>query len=276
MISGRNVSALDQPQVLERLFHSRKDHQPSCPQGAIDHFIPVEEGVQIGARFFLGEPLYPHILFFHGRDEIVSDYNDIGLAYNRYSLSFLVVDYRGYGQSEGKPTATCLLSDAHAILKEVYGWLKEKGRTGPFIVMGRELGSASALEIASTHQDKISGLILESAFARTVPWLNCLGVPTEALGITEADGFANFGKIKVIGKPTLIIHGPHDDIIPLRDADILLCNCAARSKELALALGSGHSDILLRTGEAYFQKISQFAMKLKREKERPTKRRWFQ
>jgi pimeloyl-ACP methyl ester carboxylesterase len=275
MISGQNVSALDQPQVLERLFHSRKDNQPICPQGAIDHFITVEEGVRVGARFFLDESLNPHILFFHGRDEIVSDYNDIGLSYNRYGLNFLVVDYRGYGQSEGRPTATCLLSDAHTILKEVYGWLKEKSRAGPFIVMGRELGSASALEIASIHYDKISGLILESAFARTIPWLNRLGVPTEAIGITEADGFVNFGKIKVIGKPTLIIHGPHDDIIPLKDADILLCNCGARSKELALAFGAGHNDILLRTGEAYFQTISQFAMKLKRLPRRPTKRRWF-
>ncbi len=275
MISGRNVSALDQPQVLEHLFHPRKDQQLSCPQGAIDRFITVEEEVRIGARFFLDEPLNPHILFFHGRDEIVSDYDDIGLSYNRCGLSFLVVDYRGYGQSGGEPTATSLLSDAHAILKEVHGWLKKKGRTGPFVIMGRELGSASALEVASTHYHKIAGLILESAFARTIPWLNRLGVPTEILGISEADGFVNFGKIKVIGKPTLIIHGPHDDVIPLKDADILLCNCGAKSKELALAFGAGHNDILLRTGEAYFQTINRFAMKLKRGEKRPSKGRWF-
>lgn len=275
MISGRNVSTLDQPQVLRHLFHPRKDYRPSCPQGAIDRFITVGEGVRIGARFFLDEPLNPHILFFHGKDEIVSDYDNIGLNYNRYSLSFLVVDYRGYGQSGGRPTATCLLSDACDILKEVYGWLREKGRIGPFIIMGRELGSASALEIASTHQDKISGLILESAFARTVPWLNRLGVPTKALGITEADGFANFGKIKVIGKPTLIIHGLQNEAIPLMEADILLCNCGAKSKELALGLVAGHKDILLPAGEPYFQKISRFAMRLKRPTKKPTKRRWF-
>lgn len=275
MISGRNVSALDHPQVLEHLFHPRKDYQPRCPQGAMDFFVTVETGIQIGARFFLDEPRNPHILFFHGRDEMVSDYDHIGHSFNRYGLNFLAVDYRGYGQSGGEPTATTLLSDAHAIFEELYGWLKEKNRTGPFTVMGRELGSAPALEVTSIHYHKISGLILESAFARTVPWLRRLGVPTEALGISEADGFANFGKIKGIGRPTLIIHGPHDEIIPLKDADILLCNCGARSKELALAFGAGHNDISLRTGQAYFQTISRFAMNLKRPPKVPTKRRWF-
>jgi len=270
---GHNVSALDHPKVLEHLFHPRKDYLAQ-PQHGIEYFIKVEVGIEIGARFFLSDPLNPHILFFHGRDEIVSDYNEVGNMYNRYDISLLAVDYRGYGRSTGKPTATSLLSDAHIILKEIYNWLQKKGRTGPFIVMGRELGSASALEVASSHQDKISGLILESAFARTIPWLNRIGVPTDELKISEADGFANFGKIKVIGKPTLIIHGPHDDIIPLRDADILLCNCGARNKELALAFGAGHNDIILRTGEAYFQTISRFAMKLKRQKKEPRKR-WF-
>jgi len=84
MISGRNISALDQPQVLEYLFHPQKDYKPSCPQGAMDYFINVETGIQIGARFFLDEPLNPHILFFHGRDEIVSDYDNIGLSCDRF------------------------------------------------------------------------------------------------------------------------------------------------------------------------------------------------
>jgi len=275
MISGHDVSALDRPEVLQYLFHPRKECRQAPPEGAMDYFITVEEDVQIGARFFLWEPAEPHILFFHGNGEIISDYDSIGPAYNRHGISFLAVDYRGYGQSGGKPTATSLLSDAQTIFKDVHRWLNERNRTGPLLIMGRSLGSASALEVASVFQDKIAGLILESAFAGTVPLLNRLGVATDILRISEADGFANFGKIKVIGKPTLIIHGPHDDIIPLKDADILLANSAARTKELMLALGCGHNDILQRCGETYFQTISRFAMRLKRAKRRPSERRYF-
>jgi pimeloyl-ACP methyl ester carboxylesterase len=263
MITGHDVSTLDRTEVLQCLFHPRKESIQSPPQGAIDFFIPVEEGVRLGARFYPAEPKEPHLLFFHGNGEIASDYDTIGPVYNSYGISFLAVDYRGYGQSTGSPTASNLLSDSHRIFREVSARLKEQDRTGLLIIMGRSLGSVPALEVASSYQDEISGLILDSAFARTVPLLHRLGVATETLGISEADGFANFGKIRNIGKPTLIIHGQHDDIIPPKDADILLANSGTMRKQLMLAAGCGHNDILQRCGELYFQTISQFVEMVK-------------
>jgi len=275
MISGCDVSALDQPEVLKYLFHPRKDHAQAVPQGAVDFFINVDPGVQLGARFYPADPEEPHILFFHGNGEIASDYDAIGPVYNNHGISFLVVDYRGYGQSTGLPSASNLLSDAHTAFREVCRCLEGQGRTGLLIVMGRSLGSAPALEIASCYQAELAGLILDSGFARTVPLLNRLGVATDTLGISEMDGFRNFGKIRDIGKPTLIIHGQKDEIIPPEDADILLANSGTMSKELMLAAGCGHNDILLRCGEAYFQTISRFAEMLKRLKKKAAKGRGF-
>jgi pimeloyl-ACP methyl ester carboxylesterase len=269
------VSSLDQPAVLKYLFHPRKDHVQAASQGALDFFIPVEEGVQLGARFYPADPGEPHILFFHGNGEIASDYDAIGPVYNNYGISFLVVDYRGYGQSTGLPTASNLLSDSHTAFREVRCWLEGQGRTGLIIIMGRSLGSAPVLEIACCYQGEIAGLILDSAFARTVPLLNRLGVATNTLGISEMDGFGNFGKIRDIGKPTLIIHGEKDEIIPLEDADILLANSGSMRKQLLLAPGCGHNDILLRCGEDYFQTISRFAEMLKRLKRKAARWRGF-
>jgi hypothetical protein len=245
------------------LFHPRKERIKSPPQGAIDFFIPVEEGVRLAVRFCPAEPKEPHLLFFHGNGEIASDYDTIGPVYNTYGISFLVVDYRGYGQSTGSPTASNLLSDSHTIFREVLAWLKRQNRTGPLIIMGRSLGSAPALEVGSSYQDEISGLILDSGFARTVPLLDRLGIATETLGISEAHGFTNFGKIRDIGKPTLIIHGQNDEIIPPQEADILLANSGTMRKQLMLAAGCGHNDILQRCGHLYFQTISQFAQMVK-------------
>jgi alpha-beta hydrolase superfamily lysophospholipase len=241
----------------------------------MDFFITVEEGVQLGARFYLGDPAEPHLLFFHGNGEIASDYDRIGPIYNRYGMSFLVVDYRGYGQSGGKPTASALLADAHPAFTKVSRWLKGQNRMGLLLIMGRSLGSVPALEIACCYQDKIAGLILDSAFARTIPLLNRLGVATEALGISEANGFANFGKIRDIGKPTLIIHGQKDNIIPPEDADILLANSGTQRKQLMLAAGCGHNDILLRCGETYFKAINHFVEMVKRVTRRSSMRRGF-
>jgi uncharacterized protein len=275
MFTGHDVSALDKPEVLHYLFHPRKEHVQALPQGAVDFFIPVEEGERLAARFYPSEPKEPHLLFFHGNGEIASDYDTIGPAFNSYGISFLVVDYRGYGQSTGLPTASNLLSDSHTIFREVSTWLKEQDRTGLLIIMGRSLGSAPALEIASSYQDEISGLILDSGFARTVPLLDRLGVATATLGISEADGFANFGKIRDIGKPTLIIHGQNDDIIPPEEADILLANSGTMRKQLMLAAGCGHNDILQRCGDLYFQTISQFVEMVKRIRRRNSLPRGF-
>jgi len=266
--TGHDVSALDRPEVLQHLFHPRKEHIQFPPQGAIDFFIPVEEGVRVGARFYPAEPKEPHLLFFHGNGEIASDYDTIGPVYNSYGISFLVVDYRGYGQSTGAPTASNLLSDSHTIFREVCAWLREQNRTGLLMIMGRSLGSAPALEVASTYQDEISALILDSGFARTVPLLDRLGVATKTLGISEADGCTNFGKIRDIGKPTLIIHGQNDEIIPPNEADILLANSGTMRKQLMLVAGCGHNDILQRCGALYFQAISQFVEMAKTIKRR--------
>jgi len=261
---GSGLSALDRTEVLERLFHPRKDSVKTAPEGAMDFFISVEEEVQLGARFYLSDPVEPHILFFHGNGEIASDYDGIGPIYNRRGMNFLVVDYRGYGQSGGKPTATSLLSDAHKVFTEVRNWLESQNRPGLLIIMGRSLGSVPALEIGCCYQDEIAGLILDSGFARTVPLLNRLGVETGKLGISEANGFANFGKIREIGKPTLIIHGQKDEIIPPADADILLFNSGTQRKQLMLAAGCGHNDILLRWREDYFNTIKNFVEMVKR------------
>ena len=275
IFTAHDVSALDRREVLQYLFHPRKEQIKSPPQGTIDFFIPVEEGVRLGARFCLAGPEEPHLLFFHGNGEIASDYDSIGPVYNSYGISFLVVDYRGYGQSTGSPTASNLLSDAHTIFKELRVWLKKQDRTGPLIVMGRSLGSVPALEVGSSYQEEISGLILESGFARTVPLLDRLGVATETLGISEADGFTNFGKIRDIGKPTLIIHGQNDEIIPSQEADILLANSGTMRKQLIVAAGCGHNDILQRCGDLYFQTISQFVEMVKRIRRRNSLPRGF-
>ncbi|UCG14642.1 MAG: alpha/beta hydrolase [Deltaproteobacteria bacterium] len=270
-----DIAALDRPDVLARLFRPRKDSERSPPPGAVDFVFSVEQGVELGARFFLSEPTNPNILLFHGNGEIASDYDRIAPIYNQLGMSLLVVDYRGYGQSSGHPTATTLLTDSLTVFTEVQRWLRQNNRKGLLIIMGRSLGSAPALEIVTVFQRKIAGLILDSGFARTVPLLKRLGVSTDSLGITEADGFSNFGKIRNMGKPTLIIHGAEDLIIPRKDADILLANCGSERKQLVVAPGCSHNDIVTRCGEAYFQTIRRFVSMLERDEQQRIRGRGF-
>ncbi|NVM56896.1 MAG: alpha/beta hydrolase [Desulfobacterales bacterium] len=264
---------LDQPEVLQALFHPRKEIGSSPPPNAIDYDITVEEGVRIGARFHMAGAGDPNILFFHGNGEIVSDYDSIGPMYNQHGLSLLAVDYRGYGTSGGIPTVTSMMRDAHVIFKEIRGWLKDANRTGPLVVMGRSLGSACALELAPSYEGDISGVIIESGFARTVPLLNCLGVDSRALGIMEADGFKNVEKIAQFAKATLIIHAQYDQFVPVMSAETLQVQCAARSKEFRMVPGADHNTIMVRAGKLYFETIKRFTEKIEGKRPRRYLRR---
>ena len=128
--------------------------------------------------------------------------------------------------------------------------------------MGRSLGSAAAIELASSHPEDVTGLIIESGFATTLPLLLTLGVNVAGLGITENDGFRNVRKISTFKKPTLIIHGQHDEIIPVNSAAILQSESPARSKELQVVPGATHNTIIARAGEMYFSVIKQFINKI--------------
>ncbi len=253
-------SKLDQPRALQYIFHPRKEIASHPPAGAVDYAIRVEEGVTIGCRFYIANVKAPSILFFHGNGEIVGDYDDIGPVYNQYGVNLLAVDYRGYGTSSGTPGVIAMLKDSHVIFKEVQEWLKKKNMQGPLWIMGRSLGSASALELASSYETDSAGLIIESGFAYTVPLLDFLGVDTRALGITEADCFGHIEKIRKVHKPTLIIHAQHDQFIPVSDAEAFLKNSPAAKKALKIIPGADHNTILMIAGRGYFETIRQFMM----------------
>jgi alpha-beta hydrolase superfamily lysophospholipase len=256
-------SCFDRSEVNSLIFYPRPDHSLSPPAGAEDHLIPVAPDISLGARFFLSDPAGPHLLFFHGNGEIGSDYDDVGPLYNQLGLSLLAIDYRGYGKSQGTPTVGTLLTDAMTAFDLVYESIRDQGRTGPFLVMGRSLGSAPAIEVASKRMGNIAGLIIESGFAFSLPLLKLVGIPVDHLGLQEKDGFRNGQKISDVAKPTLILHAQLDELIPLNEADILLKNSGARRKELIVIPRAGHNDIIALCGMEYFKTIARFANSLK-------------
>lgn len=264
-IIRQDYSRLDVPAVLDRLFCPRREERGVTPDGCVDLELEVAEDVCVGARLHLVEELTgPNILFFHGNSETVGDYDQIGSFFRQVGISFLVVDYRGYGWSGGIPTATNLVRDCYPIFDRVREFLAAAGRTGPLAVMGRSLGSVCALELAAFRSADFAGLIIESGFAWTMPVLEGFGVDTAALGLTEDDGFGNLLKIKTYHKPVLIIHAMNDEIIPLSHAGDLQAECPAQARELQMVPGAGHNDIMDKTGKMYFEVLKKFVGRMGR------------
>lgn len=255
-ISKIDYSRFDRPEILMVTFHPRREAS-AFPSGGSSRelLIPVEEGVEIDCRFHHGDTSYPNILFFHGNGEIAADYNDIGPMYNQIGANFMAVDYRGYGRSGGNPTLTAMMRDSHLIFRWVREWLEGNDYSGPVVIMGRSLGSASALEISANYADEIEALIIESGFSYILPLLELLGVNAEALGISEEEGPGNLDKISGFTRPTLIIHAEYDHIIPFAEGKALYEACGADSKRLLKIPNADHNSIFFSGMGKYMETI---------------------
>jgi alpha-beta hydrolase superfamily lysophospholipase len=250
---------------LLRLFHPRPEtNLDDVPAAARDLLIPVADNVVVGARFHSQDSSPPTIIFFHGNGEIVADYDELAPFYLRQGVNFLPVDYRGYGRSTGSPTVSAMMRDCHIIFEITRKWLREQGYSGPLIIMGRSLGSASALELASGYPDQVAGLIVESGFAFAEPLLELLGVNLNTIGFQEKTGFRNVDKIKAYLGPTLIIHAEQDHIIPWSDGQALYEASGARDKTLLKVPHANHNDILLQGFAEYMAAVKALADKTRK------------
>lgn len=268
--------ALDRPEILRVLFYPRQTGKTRPPAGAQNLDLRMADGVVIGGRLFTAAKDAPLILFFHGNGETVPDYDDVGPLYTELQINFLVVDYRGYGWSGGKPSAGRMISDGREIYHSIRQWLQDNGYSGKVLVMGRSLGSVSAIDLAALYDAEIGGLLIESGFAETIPLARTLGIDLAALGLTEQDGFNNLDRIEKVSKPTFILHGQQDTLIPLWQAQKLHAACGARSKELQIVPGADHNSLLAVAGKLYFQEIKRFVDKATGGSDWRTRRKLYQ
>jgi hypothetical protein len=259
MPSRDEYSLFDRPEILNYLFYPRSEwgERPSTEK-VRQLLVPVEGDAAIGACLHVAGTSSPTILFFHGNGEVVSDYDDLGPIYTQAGINFFPADYRGYGRSTGSPTVSAMMGDCHAIFDFAKKWLEGNGFNGPFIVMGRSLGSASALELAASRMNGIDGLIIESGFAHALPLLRLLGIDTGRLGLRE-DPFRHTEKIRKYGGPTLIIHSEYDQIIPYEDGVALYNASGAADRTLLQIPEADHNTIFMYGMKEYIAAVADLA-----------------
>jgi pimeloyl-ACP methyl ester carboxylesterase len=251
-----DYALLDRRGLVQGLFYPRRDTS-GPPPGATDHRVEVEEGLQVACRLYAVDHSCPVLLFFHGNGEIASDYDTIAPVYHRIGASLFVVDYRGYGGSDGAPSFSSLIFDAHPVLAYFHALLDEGDFTGKRFVMGRSLGSLPAAELAATAHERLAGLIIESG----APDLTRL---RQRAGIHESDAEvtalveAHAARLAPIHLPVLHIHGEWDEIIPLEYGVAFYEGLTTDAKQLVIIPGAGHNDIGWVGRELYFASLARF------------------
>jgi pimeloyl-ACP methyl ester carboxylesterase len=243
----------DDTNISSILFHPRREDPGYAPEGI--RTVTVSGDAKIVGYLHLHPASDTLLLFFHGNGEIAAEYDDISSYFTGCGVSFWSVDYRGYGGSSGLPAYSLMFDDAEALLSDIPRMARAVGRTfGHVLVMGRSLGSASALFLASRHASKLSGLILDSPYAdglRLIYRLSGIALDRQDL----PDFTDNIDLMRVADLPTLIIHGTIDQIIPVSDARALYNVCQNSVRRLIEIDGAGHNDLMFRGGNRYWSAI---------------------
>jgi fermentation-respiration switch protein FrsA (DUF1100 family) len=217
--------------------------------GAQDVWLRTSDGVRLHAWFLevSGTPLVT--MYLKGNGTNLTNRTGHLREIIPAGSSVLILDYRGYGKSQGRPTERGLYRDADA----GYEHLIAMGyKPAQIVLLGESLGSAVAVDLACRRP--CAGVILECPFTSfsalagaVVPWA----------GRLFATGFNSLGKIGGVHAPLLIIHGDHDTIVPYAMGRALF-EAANEPKSLWTVEGATHVDIVQAAGPLYRARLQAF------------------
>ena len=256
--SWEEYKVLDHPSLLNFLFYPRPDDYVLPDSATMQNFdIKVEEGITISCTFYFSNKNAANMLFFHGNGELAGEYMDVGSIFNKAGINLFVADYRGYGRSGGAPTVSGMIKDAHSVFRAFKKIIGEKGFSGPCLIMGRSMGSASAIELAAAYPDEFRGLIIESGFCDVTDLLARMGISLTRQGnnVILSPGF---NRVKKISMPALIIHGEYDSIVPLEEGRKIYSNLASANKKMIVIPGADHNTIFAEGMEQYLKELKLF------------------
>jgi fermentation-respiration switch protein FrsA (DUF1100 family) len=213
--------------------------------------IETDDQVSLHGWFVPASEEKGTLLFFHGNAGNISHRLDSLRIFHDLGLSVLIIDYRGYGQSQGTISEKGTYLDAEA----AWNYLVEtrKISSKKIIVFGRSLGAAIAAYSAERHTP--GALILESAFT-SVPDMAARLYPIFPVRLLSRFQYNTKKLLQSVNCPVLIIHSPNDEIIPFENGVQLYQK--AREPRTMLELQGGHNEGFLVSGKTYIEGINKF------------------
>jgi fermentation-respiration switch protein FrsA (DUF1100 family) len=217
--------------------------------GATDAWMETSDGVKIHGWWVQREGSHLATLFLHGNAGNITHRAPRIQEIVAAGSSVLMLDYRGYGKSSGRPTEQGLYRDSEA----GFIFLLGKGyRAERIILHGESLGTAVAIDQASRRP--CAALILEAPFTSAS---DVAGTVVPYLGPLLVRSFNSLPKMPWIRAPKLFMQGDRDEVIPPRLGQQLFA-AAQEPKTFWIIPGAGHNDILETAGAEYRRRLSEF------------------
>lgn len=220
--------------------------------GVEDVRLTASDGIRIHAWWRPVADAPVATLFLHGNAGNITHRGRHFRALAAAGSAVLILDYRGYGRSDGSPSEAGLYRDADA----AYHWLLERFPARRIVIHGESLGGAVAVDLASRRE--CAGVVLEAPFNSAGA---VAGKVLPGLGRLLIFSFNSKSKIRGVRAPLLFIHGRNDEVIPYslgRD----LYEAAPEPKAFWTLEAAGHNDIPESAGEAYVDRLAAFYRRL--------------
>jgi fermentation-respiration switch protein FrsA (DUF1100 family) len=220
-----------------------------------DTWLRTDDGIRLHAWYLPRPGARQVLLFFHGNAGNISHRRESLEIFHRLGLAVLIPDYRGYGQSDGRPSEAGLYRDAAA----AWDYLVKRRGIAPdeIVIFGRSLGGAVAARLAAEVQP--GALILESTFSSArdlAQTLNPLLSRTTVLRFR----FDTSKAVAAVRCPVLVLHSRDDEIIPYALGRKVYD--AARQPKAFQALRGDHNQGFLLSQPSYEQGLATFLARL--------------
>ncbi len=213
----------------------------------------AEDGVELAAWFVPAAVQSERVvLFCHGNAGNMSNRLDSILVFHGLNLNVFLFDYRGYGQSEGRPSEEGMYLDAAG----AWRYLTQEGeRFLPenIVLFGRSIGGSVATWLARSHP--VGNLIIESAF-RSVPALAFRYLPFVPFRLIFRNRFDTEANLRAISCPLLVIHSREDEIVPFSHGQALYEG--AHQPKTLLEISGPHNGGFLNAIEIYEEGLRSF------------------
>ncbi|MCW8093160.1 alpha/beta hydrolase [Alteromonas sp. ASW11-130] len=199
------------------------------------------------------------ILVFQGSGSTVANWYKVIRPLIQDGYQIFMMEYRGFGSSEGDATHNSIAIDANAALN--YLASRKEVKTKPLLVMGQSYGGQLAIYVTYKNQHLVDGLITEGTFtsfseeaASFVPW------PISSLiNLIVSNEYNSLELISAIKTNKLFIHSAEDKVVPFEMAKKLY-NKAVGRKNLWVIEGK-HVAGLLNNPDTYVSKVNALLQK---------------
>ena len=214
------------------------------------HFTS-DDNIRLHGWFVPRQAAKGTILFFHGNAGNISHRLDSIGIFHELGLNVFIIDYRGYGQSEGEVSEQGTYRDAEAAwnyLIRTRGIDEER-----IVIFGRSLGASIAAWLANRKTP--AALILESGFS-SVPSMAKRIYPFLPVEWLSRFRYETGEYVKTVTSPVLVAHSPDDEIIPY--AEGLQVFESVSENGWFFEMRGGHNDGYRLSGKAYIEALRSF------------------